>query len=128
MISKLRLIKLFFRLFAARAAPVIGQVLKRNAVVFGGVVDIAANGANIDSRRFLRGEIDLGKNRRDGMIQIHYALCFEVLIALRRMGAHINGRVAAHKRTHTVERFTRRGKVVEYDGELVLIQRLVNIL
>ena len=43
------------------------------------------------------------------------------------MLAHINGRVAAHKLTHTVERFTRRGKVVKYNRELVLVECLVNI-
>ena len=61
------------------------------------------------------------------MIQIHHAISFEIFIALRRMRAHINGRVLTDKLTHTVERFTRRGKVVEYNGKLVLIQRLVNI-
>ena len=36
-------IELFFGLLAAGAAPVVGEVFEGNAVVLGGVVDVAAH-------------------------------------------------------------------------------------
>ena len=43
----LRFIEFSLRLLATRAAPVVGQVFEGNAVVLCGVIDIAADGADI---------------------------------------------------------------------------------
>ncbi len=70
--SKSTFVKLFLRLFASWTTPVIGQVLKSNTVMRGGIIDIAADGANVDSGRFLFSEIDLGEDHVCGIFQIHH--------------------------------------------------------
>lgn len=50
-------IKLLLPLLASRTFPVFRQVLEGQAVVLGGVIDIAANGADILAGGFLLGEI-----------------------------------------------------------------------
>ena len=43
----LRLVKLLFRLLAARAFPVLRQILEGHTIMFGGVIDIAADGTDV---------------------------------------------------------------------------------
>ena len=92
-----------------------------------GIVHIAAYGTNVDTCRFLFREIDFGKDRLNGMVEIHHALCFEVLIALRRMRTAIDGRMITDKFAHTADGGERFLKVVKNDGLLVFIERLVHI-
>ena len=79
----LRFIELCLRLLAARATPVVGQVLKSHAIVLGRVVQIATDRADIFAGVFLLGEIYLGKDCRHGIVEIHHALGLQILIALR---------------------------------------------
>lgn len=46
---------------------------------------------------------------------------------MRRMRPAIDGRIVLHKFTDAVKRFTRCGDILEHYGELVLMQRLVNV-
>ena len=92
-----------------------------------GIVHITAHGTNIDTCRFLLGEIDLGKDRLNRMIEIHHALCFEILIALRRMRTTVDGRVIADEFAHTADGGERFLKVVKNNGLLVCIERLIHI-
>ena len=72
--KRLRLVEFFLALLAARALSVGGQVLEGNAVVLGGVVDIAADAADILARSFLCSEIHFGQHRRHGVVEIHHAV------------------------------------------------------
>ena len=46
-------VEFLFWLLAARTAPVGGQILERDAVMFGGIIDIAADGADVLAGRRL---------------------------------------------------------------------------
>ena len=120
-------IELCLRLLAARAAPVVGQVLKCHTVVFGWIVQIATDRADIFAGVFLLGEIYLGKDCRHGIVEIHHALGLQVLITLRRVGAAIYGRLMANELTYTIHRFASGRQVVEDNGKFVRIKSLVNV-
>ena len=57
----LRFIEFLLRLLATGTTPVVGQVFESNAVVLCGVIDIAADGADVLTGGFLLGEIDFGQ-------------------------------------------------------------------
>ena len=98
-------IELCLRLLAARTTPVVWQVLESYTVVFSRIVQIATDRANILAGIFFLGEIYLCQYSRHGIVQIHHALGLQVLIALRRMGAAIYGRLMANELTYAVHRF-----------------------
>jgi len=52
-----RSVELRLRLLAARALPVVRQILERDAVVLGGVIDVAADGADVFAGGLLPGKI-----------------------------------------------------------------------
>lgn len=108
----LYLIEFFFRLLTARASPVVRQDLKGCAVMLCGIVYITADGADIDFCSFLFGKVVFFKDRFNRMIQIHHAISFKILIALRGMGADIDGRMIADELAYTIERLSRCGKIV----------------
>lgn len=64
----LRPIELLLPLPASRALPVFGQVLEGHAVVLGGVIDVAADGADVLAGGLLLGEIHFGQDGRHGVI------------------------------------------------------------
>ena len=112
-------VELFLALLTARTFPVVRQIGKRDAVMLGGIVHIAADRADKFAACLLCGEIDLCKHRRNRIVKIHDALGFQILIALRGMRAAADGRIAADKFAHTVERFARCRKIIINNRKLV---------
>ena len=113
-----RLIKLILALSAARALPVIRQILKGNTVMLGRIIHIATDGADVFTSGLLLREIQLRPDRRYRIVQIHHALCLQVFIALRRMRSAVNGRMIPDKLTHSVQCLTIRSQIVKHDGQL----------
>lgn len=64
----LRPIKLLLPLPAPRALPIVGQVLEGHAVVLGGVIHVAADGADVLAGGLLLGEIHFGQDGRHGVV------------------------------------------------------------
>ena len=120
-------IKLLLPLFASRAPPIFRQVFEGHAAMLGGVIHVAADGADVLAGGLLLGEIHFGQDGRHGMVEVHHALGLQVLVALRGVGAAIDGGMVAHKLANAVLRFAGGGQVVENHRELVLIQRFVNV-
>ena len=110
----LRFVEFLLRLLATGTTPVIRQVFKGNAIVLCGVIDIAANGTDVLTRSFLLGEIDFGQNGWDRIVEIHHALGLKILIALRCVGATIDGGVVANELTDAVLRLAGSWQIVEY--------------
>lgn len=123
----LSFIELFLGLLAARAFPVIGKILKRDAVMLNRIVYIAADRTNIFPACLFFGEVDLSKHGRNGIVQIHDALCLQVFISLGRMRSAIDRRVIPDKLAHPIQRLTGSGEIIENRGQLVFIKRLVHI-
>ena len=92
LLSYLCSVKFLLQFLAARTFPVIGKILEGYAVVLSRIIYISADGAYIFAGGFLAGEINLLKDSLYRMLQIHDAFCFQVLIALRGVGAAVNGR------------------------------------
>ena len=86
-----------------------------------GVIDISANAADVLAGSLLLGEIDVGKDGGDGVVEIHDALGFEVLVALGRVGATIDGGVITDERADAVLRLTGSREVVEDHRQLVVM-------
>ena len=61
------------------------------------------------------------------MIQIHHALGFQVFVALRCVGATIDGGVVADKLAHTVLRLAGSWQVVEDYRQFVLVESFVHV-
>ena len=122
-----RLVEFLLRLFASRALPVVGQVVERDAVVLGGIVNIAADRADVFAARFHIAEIDLRQNGRDRIVKIDHTICFKIFISLRSVRSAVNRRVIPNKITNTVKRFARRLYILEHHRKLVLVQRFVHI-
>ena len=80
-------IEFLFGLTAARALPVVREILECDAVMLGGIIDIAADGTHVFAACRLFCEIVLLEDSFHGMVQIHHALCLKALIALRGMRA-----------------------------------------
>ena len=57
-------VELLLPLPAPRTLPVVGQVLEGHAIVLGGVIDVAADGADILAGGLLLAEIHLGQDGR----------------------------------------------------------------
>ena len=70
----LRPIELLLPLPAPRALPIVGQVLEGHAVVLGGVIDVAADGADVFAGGLLFGEIHFGQDGRHGVVEVHHPL------------------------------------------------------
>ena len=60
--------------------------------MFGWIIQISTDRANILAGIFFLGEIYLCQHRRYGIVQIHHTLGLQVLIALWRMG--LGGKVS----------------------------------
>ena len=95
--------------------------------MLGRIIHIAADGADILAGGFLLLEIHLGEDGRHRMVEVHHALGFKVLIALRRVGAAIHRGMVAHELADAVLRLAGSWQVVEDHGEFVLVQGLVNV-
>ena len=71
------------RLFAARATPIVREVLERDAVMFGGIVDVAADGADVFAGRRLEDDFAHG-NDGGRIVEIDDALLREAFQRFRR--------------------------------------------
>ena len=114
------------RLFAARATPVGREVLERDAVMFGGIVDIAADGADVFAGRGLEDDFAHGDDGRR-IVEVHDALLRVAFQCFGRVGAEIHGRARAAEGADAVEGFARGGLVLEHDGKPVLVERDVGV-
>lgn len=76
---------IFLRLFAARAKPVGGEVLKRDTVMFGRIIHIAADGADVFAGRGLEDDFT---RRNDGrrIVEVHDTLLLKALQRFGRVG------------------------------------------
>ena len=109
--SLLRFVKLFLGLLAARAAPVGRQVLERDAVMFGGVIDITADGADVLTCRRLEHDF-AGRNDGRWIGEINDPVLFQTFQRLRRVGAEPDGRTRRAECATAVQRFAGGGLVV----------------
>ena len=94
-----------------------------------GIINVAADGADILAGCFLVREIHFGQNGRHRMIQIHHALGLQVLIALWCVGATIDGGVVADKLCITTTYLSRVVRqvsdgrtVVDYINQILLME------
>ena len=119
-------VELFFRLFAARAKPVGWEILERDTFMFGGIVDIAADGASVFASRRLEDDFT---RRNDGrrIVEIDDALLRVAFQRFGRVGAKIHGRTGAAEGTNAVESFARSGLVLKDDGKPVLVERDIGV-
>ena len=95
--------------------------------MLGGVIHVAADGADVLAGGLLLGEIHFGQDGRHGVVEVHHSFGFQVLVTLRGVGAAIDGGMVAHELADAVLRLAGGGQVVEDHGEFVLIQRFVNV-
>ena len=82
-IQGLRLVELVLGALATRAYPIVGKVFEGHSVVFGWVIDIAADGTDVLAGGLELGEIHFCKYGWHGIVEIHHALGLQILIALR---------------------------------------------
>ena len=94
-----------------------------------GIINVAADGADILAGCFLVGEFDFSQNGRHRMIQIHHALGFQVFVALRCVGATIDGGVVASELCITTTYLSRVVRqvsdgrtVVDYINQMLLME------
>lgn len=121
LLLRLRPVEPVLALLAARAPPVVRQIVKRDAVVLGRIVDIAAHGADVFPAGLAEGNVSNGHARR-GIVQVHDLPGVQVLAAQRRVGGKINSRMGPDERPHGVQRASRGGDVLEHDGEPVRVR------
>ena len=114
-------------LFAAGTAPVGGQVFEGHAIVLSRVIDVATDGADVFAAGFFIFENNFGPDGGNGGVEVHHPLGLQILVTLRGVGAHIDGRVVADEFTHPVQRLAGCGQVVIEHRQFVLIQGLVNV-
>ena len=110
----------------ARTAPVGRKVLERDDVMFGGIVHIAADGADVLSGRSLEDDF-ARRNYGRRIVEIHDALLGKTLQRFRRVGAEIHRRTGAAEGTDAVEGLSRGGLIVEHDGEAVFVERDIGV-
>ena len=91
------------------------------------VIDIAADGADVLARGFLLGEIHFGQYGGYWIIQVHHALGLQVLIALRCVGATIDGGVVADELADAVLCLTGSWQVIKNNRQFVLVKRLIDV-
>ena len=82
-IQGLRLVELVLGALATWAYPIVGKVFEGHSVVFGWVIDIAADGTDVLAGGLELGEIHFCKYGWHGIVEIHHALGLQILIALR---------------------------------------------
>ena len=94
--------------------------------MFGGIVDIAADGTDVLAGRGLEDDF---ANWNDGgrIVEIHDALLRVAFQRFGRVGAEIHGRARAAEGADAVEGFARGGLVLEHDGKPVLVERDVGV-
>ena len=124
--SLLRFVELFLGLFAARAAPVGRQVLERDAVMFGGVIDIAADGADVLAGRRLEHDF-AGRNHGRRIGEVNDPVLFQTFQRFWRMGSEPDGRTRRAERATAVQRFAGGGLVVIDHGKLVPVERDIRV-
>lgn len=117
---------LVLRLFAARAKPVGWKILERDAVMFGRIVDIAADRADVFAGRGLEDNLAHGNDGR-WIVEIHDALLRVAFQRFGRVGAKIHGRTGAAEGTDAVESFARSGLILKDDGKPILVERHIGV-
>ena len=94
--------------------------------MFGGIVDIAADRADVLAGRRLEDDFAHGDDGRR-IVEIHDALLRVALQRLWRVRAEVHGRARAAESADAVKGFARGGLVLVDDGELVLVERDVGV-
>ena len=91
-----------------------------------GIIDIAADGANVFAGRGLEDDF---AHRNDGrrIVEIDDTLLRVAFQRFGRVGAKIHGRAGAAEGTNAVESFARGGLILKHDGEAVLVERNIGV-
>ena len=94
--------------------------------MFGGIVDIAADGADVLAGRGLEDDFTHGDDGRR-IVEVHDALLRVAFQRFGRVGAEIDSRTGAAEGTDAIKCLSRGGLVLEHDGEAVFVERDVGV-
>ena len=91
-----------------------------------GIIDIAANGADVFAGRRLEDDFAHGNDGRR-IVEIDDTLLRVALQRFGRVSAKIHGRTGAAEGTNAVESFARSGLILKDDGKPILVERHIGV-
>ena len=94
--------------------------------MFGGVIDVAADGADVLAGRRIEHDF-AGRNHGRWIREVNDPVLFQTFQRLRRVGAEPDGRTRGAERATAVQRFAGGGLVVIDHGKLVPVERDIRV-